>query len=138
MQCKVYSEQHLNAKVNKLIIHEWAPKLINAMWDHTTRLWHYPNNAVHSRDSKSLLSLRSTHWKEKRNRIKNKHKEMRHKLHEFQSRHLERLTDIEQLHYNGQKCWADLARLYLEEAETHIIPIRATIEQYLHGCADVG
>jgi hypothetical protein len=63
---------------------------------------------------------------------------MRHKIHEFQSRHLERPIDIEQLHYNGQKCWAELARLYLDEAEKRIIPIEATIERYLHGGTGVG
>jgi hypothetical protein len=63
---------------------------------------------------------------------------MRHKVQEFQSRHLERLIDIEQLHYTGHKCWADLARLYLEEAEHRSIPIEATIEQYLHERAGVG
>jgi hypothetical protein len=51
---------------------------------------------------------------------------------------MERLTDIEQLHYNGHKCWAELVRLYLDEAENRIIPIKATIKQYLHGCAGVG
>jgi hypothetical protein len=63
---------------------------------------------------------------------------MRHKLQEFQSRHLERLIDIEQLHYNRQTCWADLAIMYLEEAENFIIPIEAIIEQYLHGRAGIG
>jgi hypothetical protein len=51
-QWKFYMEQHLDAKGIKLKIQEWAPKLINAMWDHTTRLWHYRNDAVHSRDTK--------------------------------------------------------------------------------------
>jgi hypothetical protein len=61
-----------------------------------------------------------------------------HRLHEFQSRHLERLVAIEELHYNGQKCWAELARLYLYEAENRIIPVEHTIEQYLHGREGVG
>jgi hypothetical protein len=72
-----------------------------------------------------------------KDRIKNKHEELRHKIHEFQSRHLERLVDIKKLHYNGHKCWAELARLYLDEAENRIIPIEATIEQYFHGRAGV-
>jgi transcriptional regulator of heat shock response len=73
-----------------------------------------------------------------KDRIKNKHEELRQKIHEFQARHLERLVDIEQLHYNGQKCWAGLARLYLDEAAKRIIPIEATIERYVHGRTGIG
>jgi hypothetical protein len=48
------------------------------------------------------------------------------------------MVDIEQLHYNGQKCWAELAIMYLDEAEKRIIPIEATIERYLHRRTGVG
>jgi chromosome segregation ATPase len=104
----------------------------NAMWEHTHRLWHYRNDVVRSRDTKQVAQFKIDTLEREKERIKNKHEELRHKLHEFQSRHLERLADIEQLHYNGHKCWAELARLYLDEAENRIIPIEATIEQYVH------
>jgi hypothetical protein len=84
------------------------------MWDHTTRLWHYRNDAVHSRDNKHAAQFKIDALKREKERIKTKHEELRHRLHEFQSRHLERLVAIEELHYNGQKCWAELARLYLD------------------------
>jgi hypothetical protein len=137
-QWKVYTKQHLTAKGIKLKIQECAPKLINAMWDPTTRLWHYRNDVEHSRDTKQVAQLKIDALEREKERIKNKHKEMRHKLQEFQSRHLERLIDIEQLHYNGQKCCVDLAILYLEEAENHSIPIEATLEQHLHGRVGIG
>jgi hypothetical protein len=108
------------------------------MWDHTTRLWHYRNDVIHSRDSKQVAQFKIYALEREKERITNKHEEMRHKLHAFQSRHLERLADIEHLHYNGQKSWAYLARLYLKEAENRFIPIEATIEQYLHGRTGVG
>jgi hypothetical protein len=57
MQWKVYTAQHMNAKEVKLKMQEWAPKLINAMWDHTTRLWHYHNDAIHSRYTKQVAQL---------------------------------------------------------------------------------
>jgi hypothetical protein len=137
-QWKVCTDQHMNAKWIKLKIQGWAPKLINAIWDHTTRLCHYRNDAVHNRDLKQVSKFKIDALEIEKERIKKKHEEMRHKLQEFQSRHLERLIDIKQLHYNGHKCWADLARLYSEEAENRIIPIEATIEHYLHGRAGVG
>jgi hypothetical protein len=126
-QWKVYIAQHMNAKGIKLKIQERAPKLINALWDHTTRLWHCPKDAVHSRDTSQVDPFKIDALEREKDRIKNKHEELRQKIHEFQSRHLERLVDIEQLHYNGQKCWAELARLYLDEAEKRIIPIESTI-----------
>jgi hypothetical protein len=137
-QWKVYIAQHMNAKEIKLKMQECAPKFINAMWEHTTRLWHYRNNAIHSRDTNQVAQLKIDALEIEKDRIKNKHEELQHKIYEFQSRHLERQVGIEQLHYNGQKCWAELAKLYLDEAENRIIPIEATIERYLHGRADVG
>jgi hypothetical protein len=136
-QWKVYTAQHMNAKRIKLKMQEWAPKFINALWDHTTRLWHYDNDAVHSRDTKQVAQFKIDALEREKYRIRNKQEELRHKIHEFQSRHLERLVDIEQLHYKGQKFWAELASLYLDEAENRIIPIEATIERYLHGRAGV-
>jgi hypothetical protein len=73
---------------------EWATKIINAMWDHTTRLWHYRNNAAHRRDTKQVAQFKIDALKRENEQIKNKHEELRHKLYEFQSRHLERLVDI--------------------------------------------
>jgi hypothetical protein len=137
-QWKVYIAQHMNAKGIKLKMKEWAPKLINALWDHTTRLWHFRNDAVHSRDTNQVAQFKIDALEREKDRIKNKHEALRHKIHEFQSRHLERMVDIEYLHYNGHKCWAELARLYLEEAEKRIIPIETTIERYLHGRTGVG
>jgi hypothetical protein len=51
-QWEVYTAQHLAEKGITLKMQELASTLINAMWDHTTRLWHYRNDAVHSRGSK--------------------------------------------------------------------------------------
>jgi hypothetical protein len=91
----VYTPQHLAAKGIKLKMQEWAPKLINAIWDHTTRLWHYRNDAVHSRDNKHAAQFKITALEREKERIKIKHEELCHRLHTFQSRHLERLVAIE-------------------------------------------
>jgi hypothetical protein len=75
-QCKVYTAQHLNAKGIKLKMQELAPKLINTMWDHTTRLWHYRNDAVHSRDTKQVAQFKIDALEREKDRIKNKHEEL--------------------------------------------------------------
>jgi hypothetical protein len=126
-QWKVYIVQHLAAKRIKLKMQEWAPKLINTIWDHTTHLWHYRNDAVHSRDNKQAAQFKITALEREKERIKIKHEELRHMLHAFQSRHLERRVAIAELHYNGQKWLAELARLYLDESENRIIPAKHTI-----------
>jgi hypothetical protein len=82
-QWKVYTEQHLKAKGIKLKMQEWAPKLINTMWDHTTRLWRYRNDVLHIRDSKQVAQFKINALEREKERIKNKHEKMRHKLHEF-------------------------------------------------------
>jgi hypothetical protein len=113
-------------------------KIIIAMWDHTTRQWHYRNNDVHSRDSKQVAQFTIDALKREKEQIRIIHEELRHKLQDSQVSHLERLTDIEQLHYNRHKCWADLARLYVEESQNLVIPIYSTIYQYLHGRTCIG
>jgi hypothetical protein len=90
----------MNAQRIKLKMQEWAPKLINVLWDHTAHLWHYFNDAVHSIDTKQVAQFKIDALEREKTQIENKHKELRQKKHEFQSRHLERLVDIEQLHYN--------------------------------------
>jgi hypothetical protein len=57
-QWKVYIALHINAKGIKLKIQEWAPKFINAMWEHTTRFWNYLNDAVHSRDTTQVVQFK--------------------------------------------------------------------------------
>jgi hypothetical protein len=75
-QWKVYTAQHLNAKGIKLKMQEWVQKLINAMWDHTLRLWYYRNDAVHSRDTNQVDKFKIDALEREKDRIKNKHKEL--------------------------------------------------------------
>jgi hypothetical protein len=80
-QWKVYTAQHLNAKGIKLKMQEWVPKLINTMWDHTTRPWHCRNDTVHSRETKQVAQFKIDALEREKERIKNKHEELRHKIH---------------------------------------------------------
>jgi hypothetical protein len=75
-QWKVYIAQHMNAKGIKLKMQEWAPKLINALWDHTTRLWHCRNDAVHSRYTSQVAQFTIEALEREKDRIKNKHEEL--------------------------------------------------------------
>jgi hypothetical protein len=65
-----------------------------------TRLWHFCDDAVHSRDTNHVAQFKIDALEREKDQIKNKHEALRYKIHEFQSTHLERLVDIKQLHYN--------------------------------------
>jgi hypothetical protein len=69
----VYTAQHLAAKGIKLKMQEWAPTLIKAMWDHTTRLWHYRNDAIRSRDNKHAAQFKIDALEQEKERVKTKH-----------------------------------------------------------------
>jgi hypothetical protein len=47
-----YVKQHINNENVKLKALDWAPKMIQALWDHMLRLWQYQNNAPHENDTK--------------------------------------------------------------------------------------
>jgi hypothetical protein len=75
-QWKVYIAQHMNAKGIKLKMQEWAPKFINALWDHTTRLWHCRNDTVHIRDTNQVAQFKIDVLEREKDRIKKKHEEL--------------------------------------------------------------
>jgi t-SNARE complex subunit (syntaxin) len=64
------------------------------MWEHTTRLWHYRNDAVHIRDTKQEAQFKIDALEREKDQVKNKQEELLHKIHEFQSRHIKRLVNI--------------------------------------------
>jgi hypothetical protein len=53
-----YMKQHIHNKNIKLKTSDWAPKLIQALWDHMLRLWKYRNDALHKNDMKEWCSLK--------------------------------------------------------------------------------
>jgi hypothetical protein len=51
---------------------------------------------------------------------------------------MEKREHIQTLQHNIRKCWASLAKLYLDEAENRIETNTHLLEQYLQGRAAVG
>jgi hypothetical protein len=49
-----YVKQHIQNENIKLKASDWAPKMIQALWDHMLRLWKYRNNALHENDTKKV------------------------------------------------------------------------------------
>jgi hypothetical protein len=64
--------------------------------------------------------------------------DLRHKLRTFQEEHMQRVEHVKTLQHNNRKCWASLAKLYLDEAENRIETDIQLMDQYLQGRSGVG
>jgi hypothetical protein len=53
-----YVKQHIHNENNKLKESDWAPKMIQALWDHMLRLWQYWNDALHENDTKKVVQFK--------------------------------------------------------------------------------
>jgi archaellum component FlaC len=64
-------------------------------------------------------------------RLEARIEDLRHKLRTFQEEHIQRLEDVNTLQHNSRKCWAALAKMYLDEAENRIETDTQLMDQYL-------
>jgi hypothetical protein len=49
-----YVKKHIHNENIKLKASDWAPKMIQALWDYMLRLWKYRNDALHENDTKKI------------------------------------------------------------------------------------
>jgi phage shock protein A len=64
--------------------------------------------------------------------------DLRHKLRTFQEEHMQQVEHVKTLQHNSRKCWATLAKLYLDEAKNRIEMDIQLMDQYLQGRSGVG
>jgi hypothetical protein len=67
-----------------------------------------------------------------------RHTELLPKLRDFQKQHFDRRQHIADLRYKSKKCWATLAKLYLDDAETNRSGISSNIERNIGWRTGVG
>jgi hypothetical protein len=53
-----YFKQHIQNDNIKLKASDWAPKMIQALWDHMLRIWQYRNDALHENDTKKVAQFK--------------------------------------------------------------------------------
>jgi hypothetical protein len=53
-----YVKQHIQNDNIKLKASYWAPKMIQALWDHILWLWKYQNDALHENDTKKVAQFK--------------------------------------------------------------------------------
>jgi hypothetical protein len=112
--------------------------MILALWDHMLRLWQYQSEALHTDNSKRVARFKVEALYRDTEGLAMGHNDLRSKLHDFQERYMERQEHIQTLQHNIRKCWAPLAKLYLDEAENIIERDTHLLDQYLQGHVGIG
>jgi uncharacterized protein with von Willebrand factor type A (vWA) domain len=131
-------KQHIQNDNIKLKAWDWAPKMIQALWDNVLWLWQYRNDALHENDMNKVDQFKVEALDRDIERLEARHKDLRSKLRPFQEQHMQRVEHVKTLQYNSRKCWASLAKLYLDEAENRIETDTQLMDQYLQGRLGVG
>jgi hypothetical protein len=88
--------------------------MIQALWDHMLRLWKYRNDALHDNDTKKVEQFKVESMDRDIEHLESRIGDLRHKLRNFQEEHMQRLEHVKTLHHNSIKCWATLAKMYLD------------------------
>jgi hypothetical protein len=107
--------------------------MIQALWDHILLLWQYWNDALHENDTKKVAQFRVEAMDRDIKCLEVRNKDLIHKLRTFQDEHMQRVEHVKTLQHNSRKCWASLAKVYLDEAENRIETDIQLMDQYLQG-----
>jgi hypothetical protein len=79
-----YVKQHIQIENMKFKASEWAPKMIQALWDHMLRLWQYRNYALHENDTKKLAQFKVEAMYRDIERLEVRIEDLKHNLRAFQ------------------------------------------------------
>jgi hypothetical protein len=137
-QCIEYVKEHIDNENIKLKASDWAPKMIQALWDHMLRLWKYREDALHKNDTKKVAQFKVEAMDRDIERLEVRIEDHRHRLRTFQEEHMQRVEHVKKLQHNSRKCWAALKKMYLDEAANSIETDIQLMDQYLQGRAGVG
>jgi hypothetical protein len=136
-----YVKKRIHSKNLKLKASDWAPKMIQAIWDQMLRLWQYRNDALHESDTKKVVQFQVEAMDRDIERLEAMFEDLMHKPRNFQEEHnMQRVEHVKTLQHNSRKCWASLEKIYLDKAE-HIIETDTQLQlmdQYLQKCSGVG
>jgi hypothetical protein len=98
-----YAKKHIHNENIKLKASDWAPKMIQALWDHMVRIWKYRNDALHENDTKKVAQFKVEAMDRDIERLEVRIKDLRHKLHTFQEEHMQRVEHVKTLQHNSRK-----------------------------------
>jgi hypothetical protein len=116
-----YVNQHIQDENIKLKASDWVPKMIQALW----------NDALHENDTKKVAQFKVEATDRDSKRLEVRIEDLIHKLCTFQDEHMQRVEHVKTLQHNSRKCWASLAKAYLDEAENRIETDIQLMDHYL-------
>jgi hypothetical protein len=99
-----YVKQHIHNDNIKLKASDWAPKMIQTLWDHMLRLWQYRNDALHENDMKKVAQFKVDAMDRDIERLELQIEYLRHTLRIFQEEHMQRVEHVKTLQHNSRKC----------------------------------
>jgi epoxyqueuosine reductase QueG len=83
------------------------------------RLWQFRNNIYHQDNEGTIAKYKIEALERDMEKLRARHIELLLKLWDFQKQHFDRRQHIVTLRYESKKCWATLAKLYLDDAENN-------------------
>jgi hypothetical protein len=108
---------------------EWPAKFIGGLWEHLKRLWQFRNDIYHQDNEGTIARYKLEALERDMDTLWARHIELLPKLWDFQKQHFNRGQRIVDLLYESKKCWATLAKLYLDDAENNRHDSHSEIDQ---------
>jgi hypothetical protein len=101
-------------------------------------VWQFRNDIYHQENEGTIARYKLEALEREMEKLWARHTELLPKLWDFQKQHFDRRQCIMDLRYESKKCWATLAKLYLDDAETNRSGIPSNIEPNLGWRTGVG
>jgi hypothetical protein len=83
------------------------------------RLWQFRNDIYHQDNAVTIARYKIEALERDMEKLRARHIELLLKLWDFQKQHFDRRQRIVTLQYESKKCWATLAKLYMDDAENN-------------------
>jgi hypothetical protein len=96
---------------------DWSAKFIGGLSEHLKRVWQFRNDIYHQDNEGTIARYKIEAMERDMEKLRARHIELLPKL--FQKQHFDRQQHIATLRYESKKCWATLAKLYLDDAENN-------------------
>jgi enoyl reductase-like protein len=93
------------------------------------RLWQFRNDIYNQDNEGTTARYKLEALEIDMEKVWTRHTELLPKLWDFQKQHFDRRQRIADLRYESKKCWATLAKLYLDDAENNRSGSHSEIEQ---------
>jgi hypothetical protein len=111
-----HNEEHSNGHGKSK---DWSAKFIGGIWENLKRMWQFRNDIYHQDNEGTIARYKLEALEICMDKLWARHTELLHKLWDFQKQHFDRRQRIVDLRYESKKCWATLAKLYLDDAENN-------------------